>query len=72
MEATINMLLDVDALSDFPLKQKALLKSDIIKVFHEFYQQINDKEGIKKFVKDQLDSIRPKTRKTAKDFLKEH
>lgn len=71
-EDIINMLLDIDTLSGFPQKQKSLLKSDVIKVFDEFYEQINDKERVNKFIKLELESISPKTRKAAKDFLNKH
>lgn len=68
-EEIINILLDIDARCDFPEKQKALLKSDVIDLFDEFYEKINDKELINEFVKDELNSISPKTRKKAKNFV---
>ncbi|MDO9045775.1 MAG: hypothetical protein Q7U35_10805 [Methanobacteriaceae archaeon] len=68
----INILLDIDARCDFPEKQKALLKSDVIELLDEFYEQINDKEMINAFVKPELDSISPKTRKKAKNFIRKY
>ncbi|MBI4814606.1 MAG: hypothetical protein HY802_10195 [Methanobacterium sp.] len=68
----INILLDVDNRCDFPLKQKALLKSDVIELFINFYWQINDNERVNEFVKDELDSISPKTRKVAKKFMEKY
>lgn len=68
----INILLDIDARCDFPEKQKALLKSDVIDLFNEFYEQINYKERINKFVKAELDSISPKTKKKAKNFVRKY
>lgn len=68
----INILLNIDARCDFPEKQKALLKSDVIDLFDEFYEQINDKEMINEFVKPELDSISPKTRKKAKNFIRKY
>jgi hypothetical protein len=64
-----DILLDVDKRCDFPLKQKALLKSDIIQLFYKFYEQINNKKRVNEFVKDELNSISPKTRKVAKKFM---
>jgi len=64
-----DILLDVDKRCDFPLKQKALLKSDIIQLFYKFYGQINDKKRVNEFVKDELNSISPKTRKVAKKYM---
>lgn len=68
----IDILLDVDNRCDFPLKQKALLKSDVIELFINFYRQINDKEGVNEFVKYELGSISPKTRKMAKKFMEKY
>jgi hypothetical protein len=68
----INILLDVDNRCDFPLKQKVLLKSDVIELFINFYRQINDKKRVNEFVKDELDSISPKTRKMAKKFMEKY
>ncbi|MBI5680307.1 MAG: hypothetical protein HZC47_05405 [Methanobacterium sp.] len=65
----INMLLDIDNRCNFPQKQKALLKSDVIGVFDEFYGKITSKERINEFVKTELDSISPKTKKRAREFI---
>lgn len=71
-EDIINILLDVDNRSDFPEKRKALLKSDVIELFSEFYLQIEDKQRINEFVKGELNSISPKTRIKAGEFIKEY
>ncbi len=68
----INILLDIDARCDFPEKQKALLKSDVIDLFDKFYMHTNDKKRINQFVKLELDSISPKTKKKAKYFVKKY
>ena len=47
-----------------------LMKSYIIQAFDEYFEIIKSKKRIVKFVKDQLNSTSPKTRKMAKDFLK--
>ena len=68
-EDILNILLNIDELCNFSQKQKALLKSNVIEVFDKFYGQINDKENVNKFVKVELDSISPKTKKRAKEFI---
>lgn len=68
-ENILNILLNIDELCNFPEKQKALLKSDVINVFDEFYREINNKEMINKFVKVELNSISPKTKKRAREFI---
>ncbi|MGF7117675.1 hypothetical protein [Methanobacterium oryzae] len=68
-EDIINILLDVDKLCIFPKKQKALLKSGIIEIFDEFYEELGNKDKINEFVKNELDSISPKTKKMAKNFI---
>ena len=68
-EYILNILLNIDELCNFSQKQKALLKSNVIEVFDKFYWQITDKKNVNKFVKVELDSISPKTRKIAKEFI---
>ena len=69
MKDTLNILLDIDKRCNFSEKQKALLKSDVIVVFDKFYEQIDRKERINKFVKAELSSISPKTKKRAREFI---
>ena len=68
-EDIVDILLNVDGLCTFSEKQKALLKSDVIDVFDKFYDEIDSKKMINKFVKVELDSISPKTKKRAKEFI---
>jgi len=68
----IRILLDVDHISDYPEKQKALLKSGVIQLFDDFYEQIDDKKGIHYFIESEVSSISPKTRGKAKQFIKNH
>lgn len=65
----INILLNIDNLCNFSPKQEALLKSDVINVLDEFYSKIENKERINSFIKGQIDSISPKTKKLAKEFI---
>lgn len=71
-EDIINILLDVDKRCDFPKKRKALLKSDVIELFSEFYVQIDNKEGVNEFVKGELVSISPRTKKKAMEFVRKY
>lgn len=51
-------------------KQKELIKGYAIEAFNEYFAEIKDKGKILEFVKNQLKSTSPKTRKKAKQFLK--
>lgn len=51
-------------------KQKELIKSYIIESFDKYFKEAEQKEQIFKFVKSQLHSKSPKTKKAAKTFLK--
>lgn len=68
-EDILNILLNIDELCNFSEKQKALIKSDVIEVFDEFYEEITNKEMINKFVKVELNSVSPKTKKRAREFI---
>jgi hypothetical protein len=71
-EELIDILLDVDKKCDYPDKQRGLLKAAIIQCFEDSYNFIEDKEKIHFFVKNQINSVSPKTRKKAKEFLKKN
>jgi hypothetical protein len=51
-------------------KQKELIKSYAIDSLNEYFSEAENKEEIMMFVKNQLDSESPKTRKSAENFLK--
>jgi hypothetical protein len=51
-------------------KQKELIKGYAIESLSKYFENAKDKNKIIKFVKDQLESESPKTRKKAKEFLK--
>jgi hypothetical protein len=59
-------LLDIDKTHH---KQKDLIKADIIESFEALYKDVQDKYRISAFVKEQLESSSPKTRKAAQSFL---
>jgi hypothetical protein len=51
-------------------KQIELIKAYTIEAFNEYFEESSDKNKILDFVKTQLESESPKTRKLAKEFLK--
>ncbi len=51
-------------------KQIELIKAYVIEAFNEYFTESSDKNKIVDFVKAQLKSKSPKTRKVAKEFLK--
>jgi len=62
-----NILLNIDRLHKG--KQTELLKGYAIESFNEYFDKIKDKNKILNFVKEQLNSTSPKTRKVAKEFI---
>ena len=49
--------------------QKELIKGYAIEAFSEYFEEAEDKEEILQFVRGQLQSTSPKTKKTAEEFL---
>jgi hypothetical protein len=70
LEAKItDKLLSIDETHHKP-GHKELIKGEAVAAFNEYFDQAKDKERIVEFVKKQLESESPKTRKNAKEFLK--
>ena len=63
-EKITDLLLNIENIH--PGKQIELVKSAVIESFSDFYENAEKKDEILSFVKNQLDSDSPKTRKTAK------
>jgi hypothetical protein len=63
-----NRLLNIDVRHQG--KQIELIKAYVIEAFNEYFEESSDKNKILDFVKAQLESKSPKTRKVAKEFLK--
>jgi hypothetical protein len=63
----INILLNIDKIHQG--KQTELLKGYAIEAFNDFFDEILDKKDILIFVKTQLNSNSPRTKKIAKEFL---
>ncbi len=66
-----NVLLNIDK-THHELGRKDLIKAYIIESFYEYFNEIEDKGEVIEFVKAQLDSKSPKTRKAAEKFLKKY
>jgi len=62
-----DLLLRLDAIH--PGKQIAMIKGEAIETFDHYFEISNNRAGILKFVRDQLESPSPKARKLAKTFL---
>ena len=70
LEARITKkLLDIDKTHHEP-ERKDLIKGYAIEAFHEYFEEARDRGKIVEFVKQQLNSQSPKTRKLAQDFLR--
>jgi hypothetical protein len=65
-----NILLNIEKIH--PGKQIELVKSAVIESFSEFFKESKNKNKIINFVKEQLNSPSPKTKKTARAFLNKY
>jgi len=63
------MLLDIDKTYPRP-GRRDLIKGYAIEAFSQYFEEAVDRKKIIQFVKEQLESKSPKTRKKAKEFLK--
>ena len=68
-ERVVAKLLSID---DTHHKHKDLIKGDVIQAFEVLFDEYPDQEQLLAFVRDQLSSGSPKTRKAAKAFLEAH
>lgn len=66
---TTKMLLDIDKTYPRP-ERRDLIKGRAIEAFSEYFEEAKDKKKLMEFVKEQLESKSPTTRKKAKEFLK--
>ena len=60
-------LLNIDKI--YPGKQPALIKGHAIEAFGEYFEETGNKDKIVEFVRNQLNSDSPRTRKQAENFL---
>lgn len=68
----LDLILNIDTLSQYTVKQNELLKADIINLLDKIYTYSSNKVRIKAFVISQANSLSPKTRKAVKIFLSKH
>lgn len=66
-ERIVDNLLNIDEIHQG--KQKEMIKAYAIESLEKMYPEIEDKERVKEFVKAQLESSSPKTRKAVAGFL---
>ena len=71
-EKIIYSLLNLENSKKYPEKQKALMMSFIIEGFENLINNFPDINMLLDFAKRHLSSISPKTRKTAKMFVKKY
>jgi len=64
------ILLDIEKIH--PGKQIELVKSAVIESFSEYFNKTSNKDKIIFFIEKQINSKSPKTRKTAKEFIKKY
>lgn len=69
-EKMVKTLMEVDKITSYPVKQRELLKYDILQIFDMIYNENNFKEEIEFFVQGSLNSKSPKTKKRAKELMK--
>jgi hypothetical protein len=68
----IALLLDIDNQCTYTDKQKGVLKCDVLEIFEKIYEEIPEKDVIDKFIKVEVSSISPKTRKKAKELVRKY
>jgi hypothetical protein len=68
----IETLLDIDNRCDYSEKQKGVLKADVLEIFDKVYEEVNERDDINAFIKAEVESISPKTRKKAKELVKKY
>lgn len=71
-ERIIQLLLNIDNICDYTEKQKGVLKADVLAIFDKVYLEIKEREEINDFIKAELHSISPKTRKKANELFKKY
>ena len=68
----IALLLDVDALCEYPEKQREVLKCDVLEVLDGVYNTISDTKRVHEFMKAGVSSISPKMRRKAKKLVRKY
>lgn len=68
----IALLLDIDNQCTYPEKQKELLKSDVLEILDQIYEEVGNKKGVNEFIKACAISISPKTKCKARKLVKKY
>lgn len=71
-ERIIETLLDIDNRCEYTMKQKGVLKADVLEIFDEVYEEVAERENIDGFIRAEVNSVSPKTRKKAKELIKKY
>jgi hypothetical protein len=71
-ERIVETLLDIDSRCGYTQRQKGVLKADVLDVLGEAYEEATERDEIDEFVRAQLSSVSPKTRKKARELVKKH
>jgi len=71
-ERIISILLDIDNQCDYTEKQKGVLTCDVLGIFEEFYDGVKEMAEINNFIRAEVDSISPKTRKKARELVRNY
>ena len=71
-DRVIDTLLNIDNLCNYTDKQKGVLKGDVLEIFNEVYEDVPRRDEINEFIKAEVNSISPKTRKKAKELIKKY
>jgi hypothetical protein len=68
----IETLLDIDNHCDYSEKQKGVLKADVLEIFDQIYQKASRQGQINEFIRSEVNSVSPKTRKKAKELINKY
>lgn len=69
-EETIELLLDIEKITDYPEKKLELLKYGVLELFEQVYFEVQDTNRLDSFIRTAVNSISPKTKKKAKQLKK--
>jgi len=67
----INLLLDMESQTTFPTKQKELMKADVLDMLVQLRREGREFQGAEEFIRLCSGSISPKTRKMAKEMVRQ-
>ena len=71
-ERIVETLMDIDNRCDYSEKQIGVLKADVLKIFEKIYEEVQMRDEINKFIRAEVNSVSPKTRKKANELIKKY